>query len=100
MSYIPKNYVNIKRPRFDLWMKSLIWNFYKKEACIVLQPTKWKDFTCGHNGVFLIGEAVGFINASTLEGISGALNSSRILSEILNCENIHELLKHQCKKCI
>lgn len=56
----------------------------KKEACLVLQPTRMRDFARGHSGVFLIGEAAGFINASTLEGISGALHSSRILSEILN----------------
>ena len=56
----------------------------KKEACLVLQPTRWKDFVRGKNGVFLVGEAAGFVNASTLEGISGALHSSRILGEILN----------------
>ncbi|BAM32157.1 putative oxidoreductase [Helicobacter cinaedi CCUG 18818 = ATCC BAA-847] len=56
----------------------------KKEACLVLQPTRLKDFVLGHSGVFLIGEAAGFINASTLEGISGAMNSSRILAHILN----------------
>ncbi|MCX2716744.1 FAD-binding protein [Helicobacter sp. MIT 21-1697] len=56
----------------------------KREACLVLQPTRWRDFVRGKNGVFLIGEAAGFVNASTLEGISGAMNSSRILSEILN----------------
>lgn len=72
--------------------------FIKKEACIVLQPTKWRDFACGHNGVFLIGEAAGFINASTLEGISGALNSSRILSEILNSKGIHKITKASLRK--
>ncbi|WP_334090686.1 FAD-binding protein, partial [Helicobacter typhlonius] len=56
----------------------------KQEACLVLQPQRWRDFVRGRNGVFLIGEAAGFINASTLEGISGALHSSRILSEVLN----------------
>lgn len=56
----------------------------KREECVVLQPSKWRDFPRGHSGVFLIGEAAGFINASTLEGISGALHSSRILSEVLN----------------
>ena len=56
----------------------------KQEACLVLQPQRWRDFVRGRSGIFLIGEAAGFINASTLEGISGALHSSRILSEVLN----------------
>lgn len=63
----------------------------KKEACLVLQPTRLKDFVLGHSGVFLIGEAAGFINASTLEGISGAMNSSRILAHILNACDINAL---------
>lgn len=56
----------------------------KREACLVLQPTRWRDFVSGRDGVFLIGEAGGFINAGTLEGISGGLHSSRILAELLN----------------
>lgn len=59
----------------------------KREACLVLQPTRWKDFARGHSGVFLIGEAAGFINASTLEGISGAMYSSHALAKILNAYN-------------
>ncbi len=64
---------------------------FKREACLVLTPTRWRDFVRGHSGVFLVGEAAGFINASTLEGISGAMNSSRILSEILNNEEFNAL---------
>lgn len=56
----------------------------KREACLVLQPTRWRDFVSGRDGVFLIGEAGGFINASTLEGISGAMHSSRILARVFN----------------
>lgn len=56
----------------------------KTESCNVLQPTRMRDFVRGHSGVFLIGEAAGFVNASTLEGISGALHSSQILSDIFN----------------
>lgn len=56
----------------------------KRESCLVLYPTRLKDFVCGRDHIFLVGEAAGFVNASTLEGISGAMSSSRILSEILN----------------
>ncbi|TLD95758.1 FAD-binding protein [Helicobacter jaachi] len=72
-------------------LKSIGFHFGKKikrESCLVLQPTRWRDFPRGHSGVFLIGEAAGFVNASTLEGISGAMHSSRILAHILNTESM------------
>ena len=39
----------------------------KTEACLVLRPSAFHDFCCGRNGVFLIGEAAGFISPSSLE---------------------------------
>lgn len=56
----------------------------KTEKCLVLYPAKFSDFCCGKDEIFLIGEAAGFISASSLEGISYALNSAEILSQILN----------------
>lgn len=56
----------------------------KTEACLVLRPSSMRDFCCGRENVFLIGEAAGFISPSSLEGISSAINSARILSEVLN----------------
>lgn len=56
----------------------------KRECCLVLYPKRFKDFVCGKNHIFLVGEAAGFVSFSTLEGISGAMRSSEILSEILN----------------
>lgn len=56
----------------------------KTEKCIVLCPSKMSDFRCGENNAFLIGEAAGFISASSLEGISYAFDSAEILSKILN----------------
>ncbi len=56
----------------------------KTEACAVLRPqTPW-DFCCGGAGAFLLGEAAGFISPSSLEGMSYALDSARVLSEVLN----------------
>ncbi|QMI03319.1 colicin M resistance lipid reductase CbrA [Citrobacter sp. RHB25-C09] len=55
----------------------------KSEKCTVLFPSRWKDFVCGKDNAFLIGEAAGFISASSLEGISYALDSADILSTIL-----------------
>ena len=53
----------------------------KSEKCTVLFPSRWADFVCGEDNAFLIGEAAGFISASSLEGISSpwiARRSSRL----------------------
>lgn len=59
----------------------------KTEKCVVLCPSKFSDFRCGKDNMFLIGEAAGFISASSLEGISYALDSAETLSQILNADN-------------
>jgi len=56
----------------------------KTEACMVLRPSKFNDFSCGKNNAFLIGEAAGFISPSSLEGISYAIRSAYKLSVVLN----------------
>ncbi|MFA5658968.1 MAG: FAD-binding protein [Oscillospiraceae bacterium] len=56
----------------------------KTEACLVLRPKSRKDFICGGKGVFLTGEAAGFISPSSLEGISSAIISARCLSKAFN----------------
>ncbi|MDR3289575.1 MAG: FAD-binding protein, partial [Peptococcaceae bacterium] len=61
----------------------------KTEACLVSRPRRWRDFCTGEDGVFLLGEAAGFISPSSLEGISYALNSAYQLAAIINsrCKN-------------
>ena len=56
----------------------------RREACLVSFPKRPRDFFTGEDGAFLVGEAAGFISPSSLEGISYALDSAFILSEILN----------------
>lgn len=56
----------------------------KTEACAVLRPENPFDMHCGTDGCFLLGEAAGFISPSSLEGLSYAFDSARILSRILN----------------
>lgn len=56
----------------------------KTEACMVLRPKSPFDICTGKNGAFLIGEAAGLISPSSLEGISFAVNSARMLAEVLN----------------
>lgn len=53
----------------------------KTEACLVARPRGLKDFQCGNNGVFLIGEAAGFISPSSLEGFSYGIDSGLALAD-------------------
>lgn len=69
----------------------------KTEKCVVLYPSKMTDFCCGQDNVFLIGEAAGFISASSLEGISYALDSAEILSGILNRQSVSPNRDYKCK---
>ena len=56
----------------------------KTESCLVLRPRGPRNYCYGKSGVFLIGEAAGFISPSSLEGISYAIDSGYILSQCLN----------------
>ena len=70
----------------------------KREACLVNVPQKKKDFITGKDGVYLIGEAAGFISASSFEGISNAMNSGRYLAdsfkEVFSKENMERSTLH------
>ena len=56
----------------------------KTESCLVLRPARPNEFCTGRNNAFLVGEAAGFVSPSSLEGISSAINSAYILSQVLN----------------
>ncbi|MBR2381925.1 MAG: FAD-binding protein [Clostridia bacterium] len=76
------------RAAFDL-QKSRLENFLgnsfgdpiKTEACLVSSPRGMKDFCTGNKDIFLIGEAAGFISASSFEGISSAMLSGKLLAD-------------------
>ena len=55
----------------------------RTEACTVFRPARMRDFVTGRDGVFLIGEAAGFISPSSFEGISSAILSGKFLAEAL-----------------
>ena len=44
-------------------------------------PRRFKDFICGCENVFLLGEAAGFVSASSFEGISSAILSGKLLAD-------------------
>ena len=66
----------------------------KREACLVYRPKRFKDFVTGKDGAYLIGEAAGFISASSFVGISSAIKSADILSKIIiKNDNINKITK-------
>lgn len=59
----------------------------RTEGCLVLRPSRFRDIVTGRGDAFLIGEAGGFISPSSLEGISSALETARLLALALNSGN-------------
>ncbi len=53
----------------------------KLEACLLTSPRGTRDFILGKDGVFLIGEAAGFVSSSSFEGISSAFLSGKYLAD-------------------
>jgi flavin-dependent dehydrogenase len=64
------------------------------ESCMVLRPRGLSDLKCGHGGAFLIGEAGGFISPSSLEGISWAIETARLLAESLTSPDPNRAYLH------
>ncbi len=52
----------------------------RTEACLADRPRRMRDFVTGSDGAYLIGEAAGFISASSFEGISSAIVSGDLLA--------------------
>ncbi len=72
----------------------------KREACLVTSPRHLSDFTCGNDGAYLIGEAAGFISASSFEGISSAMTSAIALAEAFSEKTDKGILSAYRKKTL
>ena len=59
----------------------------KLEACLLTSPRSMKDFVLGKDGAFLIGEAAGFVSASSFEGISSAFLSGKHLADAFSSDS-------------
>lgn len=68
----------------------------KIEACLLTSPRSMKDFVLGKDGVFLIGEAAGFVSASSFEGISSAFLSGKYLADAF-CTDEKKILSNYKK---
>jgi len=82
----PKNNCNERFEALKNQAKTFGMNFgvlEKREGCFVNIYTLG-SLCLGKNNAYLIGEAAGMISPSSLEGISYAINSAKILADIIN----------------
>ncbi len=70
-----------QKSRLEAFLGNSFGEAVKTEACLVSSPRAIKDFCTGDKGVFLLGEAAGFISASSFEGLSSAMLSGKILAD-------------------
>ena len=70
-----------QKSRLEDFLGSSFGETVKTEACLVSSPRAMKDFCTGKDGVFLLGEAAGFISSSSFEGLSSAMLSGKILAD-------------------
>ncbi len=78
-----------QRARFESFSGARFGRLIKREACLVSSPRRFSDLVCGGEGFYLIGEAAGFISASSFEGISSAMVSARCLASSFGKTGAH-----------
>lgn len=82
-----------QKRRFEKFMGISLGEPLKTEACLVCCPKHISDFVTGDSNVFLIGEAAGFISASSLEGFSSAFTSGTMLAKAFLKGNENNIAK-------
>ena len=70
-----------QKARLEAFLGNTFGEAVKTEACLVSSPRTMKDFCTGNDSVFLLGEAAGFISASSFEGLSSAMYSGKVLAD-------------------
>ncbi len=81
-----------QKARLETFLGNSFGEAVKTEACLVSSPRTMKDFCTGEGRVFLLGEAAGFISASSFEGLSSAMHSGKMLADAFaaggSCEQV------------
>ena len=72
---------DMQKSRLETLLGNTFGEAVKTEACLVSSPRSMKDFCTGKDRAFLVGEAAGFISASSFEGLSSAMYSGKILAD-------------------
>ena len=81
-----------QKSRLEAFLDIKLGEPVKREACLVCSPRSSREVFTGEGGAYLVGEAAGFISASSFEGISSALTSGAALAEAITAaKNIDEI---------
>lgn len=90
-----------QKARLEAFLGNDFGDAVKTEACLVSSPRRIKDFCTGSNSVFLLGEAAGFISASSFEGLSSAMYSGKVLADALtegrSYEDAHKIYRRNTR---
>ena len=90
-----------QKSRLEAFLGNSFGKAVKTEACLVSSPRKMRDFCTGKGRVFLLGEAAGFISASSFEGLSYAMHSGKILADAFvkgeSCEKIQAIYRRNTR---
>ena len=82
-----------QKARLEDFLGNSFGDAVKTEACLVSSPRTTEDFCTGKDNIFLLGEAAGFISASSFEGLSSAMFSGKMLADAFtegrSLENVH-----------
>ncbi len=70
-----------QRQRLEGFLGQSLGKPVKREACLLTSPRGFQDFALGRDKAFLVGEAAGFVSASSFEGISSAFLSGKKLAD-------------------
>lgn len=90
-----------QRARLERFLGRSLGTAVKTEACLADRPRSMRDFVTGADGVYLVGEAAGFISASSFEGISSAIRSASALADAFrNVENSRNITKSYRRKTL
>ena len=94
-----------QKARLEAFLGNSFGEAVKTEACLVSSPRTMKDFCTGGDNIFLLGEAAGFISASSFEGLSSAMFSGKTLADAFakgkSCEDVQRLYRKHTRslKC-
>lgn len=90
-----------QKARLEAFLENSFGEAVKTEACLVSSPRVMKDFCTGKGNVFLLGEAAGFISASSFEGLSSAMYSGKMLADALSeskdCKDAQRLYRKKTR---
>ncbi len=87
-----------QKARLEEFLGSSFGEAIKTEACLVSSPRAMKDFCTGNGQIFLLGEAAGFISASSFEGLSSAMFSGKVLADAFDSNQSYENVQKAYRK--